>query len=239
MRSVEASGTPATTRKRARSQSSTAGSLSLVSVPKLKAGDATAAADPSQLARLKEDTKSQVGVQIPVPKSPKQRMKVATNAVSGGKENRPLAISQPAPASTTSLNRPTVSVDNLPEANHKVSTAVTTAKTVKHHSGVQETRPTPVRSQRLSPSLQHSDHQHGPSMTARQHVTVIDVHNAMPNPSSAKPHEVCCCGISESPAVCTEADQALSAQGVPLACHTAINKRRYLLQYLRVFSYIL
>ena len=227
MRSVEASGTPATTRKRARNQASTAGLLSLVSVPKLKAGD----------ARLQEDTKSQVGMQMPILRSPKQHMKVADNAVHRGKENRPLTASQPAPASTTSSNKPTVSVGNLPEPKRKLSAAVATTKTAKHHSGFQEPRPTPVRSHRLSPSLQHSDHQHGLSMTARQHGSVVDVHNAMPNPSSAKHHQACCSGVSESPAVCTEADQALLAQDVPLACHTAINKRRYRPQHLHILSY--
>lgn len=239
MRSVEASGTPATTRKRARNQTSTAGYLSLVSVPKLKVGKATsppAETDPSQLPMPKEGTKSQVGTQMPVLRSPKQHLKVAGNAVHRGKENRPRTVSQPAPASTTQLpvqhafNKPAVSVSNLPEPKHKLSAEVTTTKTAKHHSGVQETQPMPVRSDRLSPPLQHSDyvvHQHGLSTTTRRNVTVVDSHKAMPTPSSAQHHQARCSGISESPAVCTEADQALLAQGAPLACHTAINKRRY------------
>lgn len=232
MRPVEASGTPASTRKRARNQTSTAGSLSLVAVPKLKAGDAT---DPPQLARLKEDTRSQVGMQMPVLKSPKQQMKVAANAVRGGKENRPLTISQPAPVTKhASSNKSAVSLGNLPEPKHKLSAAVTTTKTAKLQSSVQEALPAPVTSVRLSPPWQHSDHQHGPSSTARQHVTVADSHNSMPNPSSAKHDQACCSGMSESPAVCTEAEQALLAHGVPLACHTAINKRRYPPQHLRI-----
>lgn len=243
MRSVEASGTPATTRKRARNQTLTAGPRSLVSVPKLKVGDATfppaAAADPSQLARPKEGIKSQVGTQMPVLRSPKQPLKVAGNAVHRGKENRPLTISQPGPASTMQLpvqhassNKPALPVGNPPEPKYKLSAAVTTTKTAKHQSSIQETLPA-LTSDRLSPPLRHSDHQHGPSMTARQHATGVDSHNAMPHPSSAKHHQACS-SISDNPAVCTEADQALLAQGVPLACHTAINKRRYRPQYLHI-----
>lgn len=232
MPSTEASGTPATTRKRARNQTSAAGSLSLLAVPKLKVGDLTApfVAAPSQLARPRESAKPHIGARKLLSESPRQHMKTADTAVHGGKENRSVTNTQPAQANTTKLpvnqssNKPAVMTGNRPEP--KLPAAITAAKTTESYSTIQQTVPTPITSDRLLPSLRHSDKLHGPGATAQQQGTKVDVCSAMLDPQPVEQQQAGCSGIADSPTVCTEVDQAFLAQGVPLACHTAINKRR-------------
>ena len=232
MRSTEASGTPATTRKRARNQTSAAGSLSLLAVPKLKVGDPAPppAAEPSPLARHKESAQPHTGAHTPFSKSPKERTKTADTAVHRGKENRPVTKTQPAQTKTTKLparqassNKPAGLIENWPEPKQPLLAAITATKTAQSYSPIHEALSAPVTSDRLCPSLQHSDNLHSPSATARQHVTQIDLHSGMPDPSPVEQQQA---RYSDSPAICTEVDQAFLAPGVPLACHTAINKRR-------------
>ena len=237
MRSTEASCTPATTRKRARNQTPAAASLSLLAVPKLKAGDPNPppGAEPSQPARPEESAKQHIGTYMPLSaKSSKQHMKTADTAVGRGKENRPVTNTQPTQANTTKLpvrqasgDKPAVFIDKWPEPKHKLPAPITATKTAESYSNVQEAVPAPVTSDRLSPSLQHSDKLHGPSATCWQHVIEADLHSAMPDPIPFEQQHAGCSRITDSPAVCTEVDQAFLAEGVPLACHTAINKRRF------------
>ena len=230
MRSAESSGTPATTRKRARNQTSAAGSLSLLAVPKLKVNGPTPPPDALDLSRLaapKESIKSEAGTQIPMIKSPKQRMRTAAAAMHRGKENGPVTLTQPAQASTMKLpahhastNKPTIPSNNLTDPKHTLPVATRVSRTPRKASNL----PAPGTSDRLSATLQHSVNKHGPSMTAGQLITAPAIHSAMSDPTPAK-HD--CAGVSDSAAICAEADQALTVQDVPLACHTAINKRRY------------
>ena len=222
MRSTEASGTPATTRKRARNQTSAAGSLSLLEVPKLKAGDP----NPPPEAQLKPH----IGTHMPLLKSTKQHMKTADTAVHRGKENRPVTDTQPAQANMAKLrfcqassNKPIVFNGNRPGPKHKLPGAITVTKTAESYSTSQEASPAPATSESLSPSLQHSDNLHGPSASGRQHATEAELHSGMSDPNPFEQQQAGRSSITDS----TEVDQAFLAQDVPLACHTAINKRRF------------
>lgn len=202
MRSSEMSGTPATTRKRARNQTSAAGSLSLLAVPKLKVSDQlpSAASEPSALAPPKKATNQPPERQTLLSKSPKLRIKSPTTAAHQGKENKPF---MPAQASTV----------KLPVRHSAIRASRTPQKDSSTHGNV----PVPCTSDSLTAALQHATKL---SATASQSFTAVDRQSARPDAIPAKHDQADCAGI----AVCTEADQAL--QDVPLACHTAINKRR-------------
>lgn len=211
MRSSETSGTPATTRKRGRNQTSAAGSLSLLAVPKLKISDQTPphlpAVELSGRAPPKEGIKQPPGRQTLLSKSPKQQIKPVAAAIPGGKENRPVRLNQPAQAGTVKppVRQATVRASRTPQKDSATHAAL----------------PAPCTSDRQSVGLQHSTKIQGLSATASISGTAVDTQSARPDLILAK-HDQGTCASS----VCREADQALMAQGLPLACHTAINKRR-------------
>lgn len=204
MRSSETSGTPATTRKRARNQTSAAGSLSLLAVPRLKVSNQlpSPALELSGCAPPNKATNQPPERQILLSKSPNHPVRYPTAAAARGKENKPFT---PAQASLVKL-----------PVRHA---AVRASRTPEKDSTTHDNMPVPCSSDRLSAALHPATNS---SPAASRSVTAVDKQNARPGAIPAEYDQADCAGI----AVCIEADQALMAQDVPLACHTAINKRR-------------
>ena len=222
--------TPATTRKRARSQIATAGSLSLLSVPKLKIGDSVPSCpclNSSQAATSHDYNQKLTGRQSPVPRASKQPARDAASSNHKGKENRLNTHTQPEQAKFMQLPR-AGKVPGLTEkssdSRHILPAEVGTGKMPTRVVTAKENLPAHF-STSASPS-QLSLTMHDVNGTSHARISAdgeATTRTAVLGQVLDKHSSGVCAGVI---AATSEAEQALLVQDVPLACHTAINKRR-------------
>ena len=247
---VEVTRTPATARKRAKCQASATGSLSLLAVPKLKAGDSVkldAQVPVSAHAGCNADASKHKATR----KASEQQTSGPPAVASAGKENQSAKVSwsanidstAPQPPSQvqqtatqkTSKQQATDSASQQPQAQH-------VPMTLAKPSSTSQKAPQPLQAAASLPGSYVTATNGVRSVGQSEGAAVIlskadskgrpeagvDYARAAVESSSVK-HDVTAAAMPlQSPALAAEAEQQVLVEDeVPLACQTAINKRRY------------
>lgn len=218
--------TPATTRKRARSQTTTAGSLSLLAVPKLKLGESVTSCPGSgslRPATWRDDDQKSTGKHSPMPRASKQHAKDAASSITKGKENRPHGHPDQAKlAQHTHAGKTLGLTDVFSHRKQTLPAETAAAKMPRKVVTAKDNLPAPCFTSASPTQLSV----HNVSGTSHPRVAAADeatTRTAELKPVPDKHSSGVCAGMT---AGINGAEQALLAQDVPLACHTAINKRR-------------
>lgn len=231
MPSSEATRTPATSRKRARCQPSTATSLSLLAVPKLKSCDSVPAdiQTASATGRGSVTGGNKLKAAQPVPAPSKQACKAVTAGIPRDKENQPARLNRAAgPHAKQSIAQLSavqleqqVSMDAQPQLLTKVSSAsVVQAMDRVIRVSQQEAVSFPASDTRkLTSAAIVSQNVHVASSPDSQHV------DSELNLDSIKQANLAM--LAPSPSFQAEDVQEHHVGDVPLACQTAIYNRRY------------
>ena len=235
----DATRTPATTRKRARCQAPAAASLSLLAVPKLKASELPLA------VKLDTETSAVAGASVPQSESSISLTKAAhiherqdSSAVPPvtcqGKENQPAGVSC-CVGLDTKLSRTQRAVTpnvfktkSRPElqAKHKCKATITATKDIAPPGGLLQTAPSsPIASNLVRHSKIGSEAAMQPSVVAADS-TDSQRAGSLSDHRLGKHRSVPSAMPVDFNAEDEYEQELLHEAGMPLACVTAINKRR-------------
>ena len=242
MPSNGSSQTPATARKRARCQIIATGSLSLLSVPKLKAGDQVPKVEVAKAAGALH-SRSAVQQKPQDSQEPAKRSQTKAAVAPTGKENLPAGVSSLATVvshkagTSASLPQPDIkqpgqaksAANKLQQEQVYSKAAAASANLPKKdspHVELQAARDVISASHTVSAKQCAARHADGACTVTGATDTAQAASDQ--HASTAEPATIAASSTSHANAYNVEDQQdQLGQADAPLACHTAINKRRY------------